>query len=68
MRIVKELREGGLVSADCKGVRGGEGSKGGKGCKGKHTSSAMARERCREGGLELGKHEGRIAHEDYLAK
>ena len=68
MRIIKELQEGGLGSADCKGVRGGEGSKGGKGCKGKHTSSAMACEPRREGGLELGEHEGRIAHDDHLAK
>ena len=57
MRIIKELREGGLGSADCKGLRGGYGSKGRKGCKGKRAGSAMACEPHRAGGLELGKHE-----------
>ncbi len=58
MRIIKELREGGLGSADSKGLRGGYGS---KGCKGKRAGSAMACEPHRAGGLELGKHEGKTS-------
>ena len=53
MRIIKELREGGLGSADSKGLRGGKGGKE------RQTSSAMAREPHRAGGWELGKHEGK---------
>ena len=56
MRIIKGLREGGLGSADCKGLRGSCGSKGGRE---RQTSSAMACESHRAGGLELGKHEGK---------